>query len=443
MLRIRPQALDDRAMNADRLVRNSVFLMASTAAMAALGFGFSLVVARLFSPEQVGAGTSLLSALSLIAYLSLFGLNTTIVRFYRSSENPNAQITQSIAVVATLGLAFSGIYLLLVPLYAPELSFVHENPLYAFGFLIAGAASGINLLTDFVFIGARKSEYNLFIDGLVQGLTKLILCVALVGLGAYGIFASAGAGYLVAAVVGIFCLSRVLGFRFDFGRTAAIKSQLSYSVSSYISGVLNIVPVMALPLIAVHTLGAASAGYFFLTFQIANTLYGISYAVGEAFFAEGSFDQSRFVKLLRKSGLMLVALQIPVLVILAVCGRYVLSAFGAGYAQHGQQLLQILALAGIPVALNTWAGYVLKLMGLMNSLVVSNVAYAVVTIGFAQLWGHRGVDWLGWAWLAGNAVAALCAVAAIAFHRLNRAGRNWPGLDTLSPATVQTTGSIR
>ena len=45
---------------------------------------------------------------------------------------------------------------------------MRDNPLYAMGFLVVGALSGINVLTDSVFIGARKPEYNLFIAGLLR-----------------------------------------------------------------------------------------------------------------------------------------------------------------------------------------------------------------------------------------------------------------------------------
>jgi O-antigen/teichoic acid export membrane protein len=399
--------------------------MASTGTMSVLGFGFSVVVARLFKPEQVGAGTSLISATSLIAFLSLFGLNVTIVRFYANSKNPNAQITQSLLMVGSLGLLFSAIYVMLVPSYAPELSFVRDNPLYAVGFIVAGAVSGVNLLTGFVFIAARKSEYNLYISGLVQGITKLLLPVALIGLGAYGILASTGGGYLVAFVVSMLCMRRVLGFRLDFRRqTAVTKSQWSYSISSYISSVANMAPIMALPLITVHTLGEAEAGYFFMTFQIANTIYGISYAIGEAFFAEGSFDESRLVSLLKRSGFLLVTLQAPIVIVLAVGSRFILSLFGPKYSEHGQHLLQILAIGAIAVALNTWVGYLLKLIGLMKILIASNVVYAAATIGLAQFWGTRGLPWFGWAWLIGNTVSGLCGVVAIAIRERNVLGRN-------------------
>ena len=443
---LHPVSSRRRAMdvNADRLIRSSFFLIAWAGTMTLLGFGFSVVVARAFTPEQVGAGTSLISATSLIAYLSLFGLNGTIVRFIANSKNPDAQITQSLLVVAALGLFVSGVYVMLVPYYAPALSFVRDNPLYAAGFLLVGVLSGINLLTGSVFIGTRKPEYNLFVDGFLRGVTKLVLPAALTGLGAYGIFAAVGGSYVVAVVVSILCMRRVLGFRFDFRRQAAItKAQLSYSISSYISSVIGIAPMMALPLIVLHTLGSAEAGYFFLTFQIANTLCGLSYAIGEAFFAEGSFDQSRLASLLRRSALLLAVLEVPAVIIVVLGGGFILSLLGAEYGANGQHLLQILALGAIAVALNQWTSSLLMLMGLMRSLIASNVVHGVLTIGLAQLWGTRGLEWFGWAWLIGNAASGVYAAVAIVVHNRSLRGRLAISRTWLTPSGTHLKGRIQ
>jgi O-antigen/teichoic acid export membrane protein len=429
----------------DRLIRSSLFLIASTGTMAVLGVGFWVVVSRMFTPEQVGAGTSLIAATTLIAYLSLFGLNGVIVRFLANSKNPDAQITQSLLVVGGVSLFISGIYVVLVPLYAPALSFVRDNPLYALVFLFAGAASGMNLLTDAVFMSVRKPEYNLLVDGFVQGITKLVLPAALIGLGAYGIFGAVAGGYMVAVVLSVLCMRRVLGFRFDFRRQAAItKAQVSYSFSSYISAGLAVVPAMVLPLIVLRTLGNAEAAYFALTFQIANMLYGVSYAIGEALFAEGSFDESRLVSLLKRSGLLLVTLQLPVLIVVVVAGRFILTLFGEEYREHGQHLLAILAVGAIAVALHTGADFLLKLIGLMKSLVASGVVRAVVTIGLAQVWASRGLEWFGWAWLIGSLVSGLYAVVAIIVHEWTSPGRHAiarPGVLTLSGS--KTPGGFR
>ena len=408
------------ALNADRLVRSSFFLMAATSTIAVLGFGFSVVVARVFTPEQVGVGTSLISATSLIAYLSLFGLDATTIRFIANSKNPNAQITQSLLAVGALGLLISGIYVMLAPFYASALSFVRDNPLYAVGFVIAGALSGINLLTDSIFIGARRPEFNLLVDGFVQGTTKLILPIALIGLGAYGIFAAVGGGYLMAVMASILLMRRVLGFRFDFRPQAAItKAQLGYSASSYVASVLNISPIMALPLITLHILGSAQAGYFYLTFQIANTINGVSYAIGQAMFAEGSFDESRLVYLAKRSAILIATVQIGAAIVLALGSDFILSMFGRQYAEHGHHLLQILAIGTVAVALKTWADFLLKILGFMKRLIASNAVSAVVTIGLAHLWGSRGLEWFGWAWLVGQLASGTYAAAALFVYYRN------------------------
>lgn len=413
----------------DRLVRSSFFLMATVGAMAGLGFGFSIVVARVFSPEQVGVGTSLIAGTTLIAFVGLLGLDGTMVRFIVHSKNFNVQFTHSLLVAGGFGLLLSIIYVILVPFYAPALSFVRDNLLYAFGFVIAGAAASANQLTDSVFLGARIPKYSLLTTGFCQGITKVILPFALVGFGAYGVFGAVGAAYLVALVANILCLRHILAFRFKFQRANSIpKEHQSYSISSYISNSLNFVPVMLLPLIALHTLGSANAAYFYLAFQVANTVNGISYAIGQALFAEGSSNESRLVSLSKRAALLQATLTLAAVIVAVLGAPLILSAFGEEYAAHGQDLLRILAVAAIPVAVSTWAAYLLKVLRLMKSLIASNIVFAVTTIGLAHLWGHRGLEWFGWAWFVGQLASGLCAtMALVVYYRRIRAVDGGPG----------------
>lgn len=415
-----------RAWRTDQLVRSSAFLMASTGTMAGLGFVFWLVVARLYTPEQVGTATVLISATSLIAYLSLVGLNSTLVRFLSSSKNKDVQISQAVLIVFAVGAVVSAGYIAGLPLYASKVDFIRDNLLYAGSFVVMGAFAGVNLLLDSVFIAARKPQYNAVIDGLIQGLTKLALPIAFLGLGAYGIYASTGVAYVVAVAVSVLCLRRALGFRFSLGarnswkRRTASSSQVRYSLSTYASSVLNLAPLMVLPLIVLQALGAAQAGYYFVVFQVANLINAISYAVGEAVFAEGSFDESRFAELVRRSGWIIFLLQVPAVAIIAATSRWSLELFGSEYSREGHRLLAVFAIGALAVGLNTWASFLLKLTRQMTSLIGSNVVYAIVTIGLALLWAPRGLVWLGWAWLLGNAASGIFAVVALLLHR-----RNW------------------
>ncbi|MFJ1704441.1 lipopolysaccharide biosynthesis protein [Kitasatospora sp. NPDC088346] len=422
----------------DQVYRSSFFLLASTVVTAALGFLFWVVVARFYTPEQVGMATSLISATSLLAYLSLFGLNSTLIRFPAPAFARNAQVTQSIALVGAVACAAGTVYLLGLPLYGEKLLFVRDHPVAAVGFVLCCACAAVNLLTDSVFISARMPQYNVIVDGLLQGLVKLALPVGLVAFGSVGIVGATGGGYLVAVLASLFLMRRRLGFRFDFRtRGTRLREQLRFSVASYVSSLLNLVPLMATPLIVLHELGAASAGYYFVAFQIAGLLNAVSTAVGEALFAEVSFDESRFAELLRRSARIIAAVQLPAVVVVALGSGLLLRMFGGGYATRAHGLLVVLACGALAVALNTWASFALKLARRMKHLILSNVVYAVVTIGLAALWAPRGLVWLGWAWGAGNLASGLYAAVALIGRRTAAAPP-----PTFRPPPVPPAGSV-
>lgn len=406
------------ARPADQVYRSSFFLMASTATTAGLGFLFWIVVARFYSPEQVGLATSLISAISLISYLGLFGLNSTLIRFPAPGEARNGQLTQSIALVTTVSCLVAALYLLGLPLYGEKLVFVRHSLPLAAAFVLLCACAAVNQLTDSVFLGARMPQYNALIDGLLQGLAKLALPVALVGMGSVGIVGSMGGGYAVAVLASLFLMHRKLGFRFDFlARGTRLREQLRFSVASYLTSLLNLLPQLAIPLIVLHQLGAAAAGYYYVAFQIASMLNAVSFAVGESLFAEGSHDPSRMGVLLRKTAAIIAGLMIPAAGTVVAGSGLILRLFGGSYGTEARPLLMVFALGALAVALSSWSNFALKLTRQMRQLVVNNLVYAAVSISLAAAWAHRGLVWIGFAWGLGNLASGLVALVALLGHR--------------------------
>ncbi|MFG2818857.1 lipopolysaccharide biosynthesis protein [Kitasatospora sp. NPDC048365] len=402
----------------DQVYRSSFFLLASTVITAALGFLFWVVVARYYTIEQVGLATSLVSASVLLANLSLFGLNNTLIRFPAPAFARNGQITQSIVVVAGTACLAAVVYLLGLPLYGSKLVFFRDEPLGAAAFVVFCALAAVNLLTKSVFVGARVPQYNVVIDGLLQGVVKLVMPTVLVVFGTAGIVGATGAGYAVAVVGALFAMRRRLGFRFDVRtRRTRLREQLRYSFASHVSGLLGMVPMMVLPLTVLHRLGAAAAGCFFVAFQIAALLNAVSSAVGEAMFAEASSDLSRLGELLRRSARIIAVVQIPAVAAVVLGSGLLLHVFGGDYRNRAQGLLVVLALGALAVALRTWANSALKVTQRMRHLVLSNVLGAVLTIGLAQLWAPRGLVWVGWAWGIGNLISGLYAAGALLGRR--------------------------
>ncbi|MFF7634661.1 polysaccharide pyruvyl transferase family protein [Kitasatospora sp. NPDC008050] len=403
----------------DQLAHGSAYLLAATVGTAGLGFLFWVAAARLFSPAQVGTATSLTNAISLIAYFSLCGLNSTLVRFPAPPERRHAQISQALLLVFAAGCLLGTAYLLGLPLYGARLLAVRADPVQAVLVVLFCALSAVNLLTDAVFISERIPQYNTLVDGVLQGLGKVGLPFLLTGLGAFGLVASVGGGYAVAVLASLWFLRRRIGLRFTLrGGGTRLREQLGFSVGSYLSSLLNLLPLLVLPLLVLQRLGTAAAAYYFVAFQVANLGNAVSFAVSESMFAEVSADESRFVPVLRRSARLIALIQLPGAVLLAVGSGLLLRLFGGAYPARAQGLLVVLAAGTAAVALNTVGSFALKLVRRMAPLVWSNVVYAVVTIGLAALWAGHGLVWFGYAWGLGNLASGLFAVLALCGTRL-------------------------
>jgi O-antigen/teichoic acid export membrane protein len=409
---------EGQRQSADGVLRNSFLLLVSTFSMAALGFVFWVIVARLYSPAEVGLATSLISSSTLIAFVSLFGLNNTLVRFRAPDAVRDGQLTQCFLLVGVAACLVGSMYLLGLRWYGEKLLFIQQHPLQATAFVLICACNALSLLTDAIFIGERVPEYTVLTDGVVQSLTKLALPVALAGMGAFGIVAANGSGYLAGVLASFVLMYRKLGFRPHLlVRGTQLVEQLGFSLATYAASLLNLAPLLALPLIVLQRLGAAEAGFYFAAFQIATLLNAVSYCIGEALFAEVSNDKPRFTYLLRRSALLMAGMQVPAAVVAALCAGFVLRLFGGQYAAQAHSLLVVLAFGSVAVGLYTWASYALKLARRLKHLMIGNVIYCAVIVGFSVILATRGLVWLGWAWTAGNLASGIYCVLALAGTR--------------------------
>ncbi len=327
-------------LKSDHLLYNSFYLALTTATMGVLGFLFWLLNARLFSASEIGKATLLISATSLISYLSLLGFNNTFIRFLPTAEDPAGHINTGLVLCFGTAIVLGSVYVLGLPLFAPELRFIRDSPWYALGFVLLTACSAVNLLTDSVFIAYRQARYNFIVDGLIQSGSKLSLPLLLVGLGTFGIFASAGIASALAVLFSLFFMKRIFDYRPAWEvKLHTVRSAITFSAASYLSNLLNLLPLLVLPVIVLDSLGAAAAGYYFLAFQMANLLFSVGYAVTESLLAEGSQAESDLTKLAKHSATVLIILVPTGGLVLAVSSHWLLLLFGRGYSQHASTAL--------------------------------------------------------------------------------------------------------
>jgi O-antigen/teichoic acid export membrane protein len=399
-------------LRADHMVRNSLYLILSSGIQAMLGFAFWVIAARLFSPADVGTSSSLISATAVLAFAALLGLNSTFVRFLPTASDRNALITAGLFLVSVCGAGMGLLYVFLTPVIAPRLAFVQARPALAVGFALLTAAGAVNLLTDSVFVATRKAGYIALVDGGIGGVTKVVSAVLLAGGGAYGLFSANAGGFAAAALASLILMAIALRYRPSLKQPIqALKPLLHFSGANYAVNGLNLLPSLVVPLIALDRLGAATAAYYFVAFQLASLLWSAAYAVEQTFLAEGSHVGVDRRELLRRSRRILTALCLPACLALIVAAHWLLLAFGAKYSQHGTVSLIVLAVAALPIAANGWFWTVLRLEGRLRTIMASSAIYAVAICSLAWLLAPHGLTALSAAWpigaLLGAGVAAM------------------------------------
>jgi O-antigen/teichoic acid export membrane protein len=394
-------------LKSDHMARNSLYLVFSSALQASLGFVFWVVVARLFSTTDVGRASSLISATTVIGYFGLLGLNSTLVRYLPTARDRDSLITAGLLVVAGCGAIIALVYLLLIPTIAPRLAFVERSGPLAAGFVLLTAAASVNLLTDSVFIGSRRAGYCALTDGAVGGATKILSALILASTGAYGIFAAATGAYASSAIVSVVLIFAVLRWRPKIvNPLRVLRPLLRFSAANYLANIMNLLPVLVVPLIVLDRLGARAAAYYFVAFQIATLLYSGAYAVGQSFLAEGSHAGADRRELLRRSKRALILLYLPSVLVVIVAAHWVLLVFGTRYSQHGASTLILLAAAGLPIAACNWSWTVLRLSSRLLAIVLTSGLYTLGICGLAWFLAPHGLTALSVAWPAGALLSA-------------------------------------
>ncbi|MBI1375923.1 MAG: oligosaccharide flippase family protein [Frankiales bacterium] len=404
------------------LMRNSFYLMATTAVSAAAGFVFWVEAARLYSPTEVGEASALLSAVSLFTYFSLLGFNSTLIRFLPSSADPGRLVGTALVVVALAGALIAVVGGLVLPRAAPDLRHVLDTSWRAPLFVLLTAGASVNLLTDSVFVARRRTEYNLLVDGVLMGVVRVALPVLLVAVGAFGIFLSHTLAATVAAVASIWLIQRRLGIRIHRGLSRdLIRETYRYSGGTYLAGALNLVPQLVLPLVVLRAFGPVDAALYFVAFQIANLINAIGFAVGQSTFAEGSHDSAHLRQLALTSARAIASLMVPAILVVSLVSGPVLSLFGPTYADSGRPLLIVLSVSALGVAFNSWSGVLLKITAQLGWLTAANAAFCVVALGLALMADEHELLWVACAWGLANVVGGLVGLLGVLAGRRARA----------------------
>lgn len=342
------------------LYTNALYLWASVAASALAGLAFWALVARLYGADDVGLGSAAISILTLLAMLSHLGLGLGLIRFLPEPGAQGPRLANAVFTTsAAAAVVASVVFLIGLPLWAPSLDFLREQPLYSVAFVSFVVFSTLSVVQTHAFMAIRKAKYILVQAILIQ-LSRLALAALIVTFfGAFGIVASAGMAAAVGAVVGFALLARGLpGYRpAGLIDRATVSKLLPFSTANYVADILLLAPGLVLPLLVVSLVGSAEGAYFYIAWFLGYLLTSASAYLALSLFAEGSNDPGALRLLSRNAVAGGLAIAAVGAVFFLLLGEKMLLAFGHDYASQGAPLLRIVALASLASAVvNTYLG---------------------------------------------------------------------------------------
>src|SRR6266536_889587 len=394
----------------DPLYRNSLFIMASALILGGFGFVFWIIIARLYKPENVGIATTLISLLTLLSSFTILGLNVSLNRYLPKSAHKNELINSSFVIVTLVSLLASGIFLLGLQIFSPQLLFLRSNPFYLISFTIFVIFCSWNILVDSIFM-AFRAAVNILIKNSIISTVKLVLPFALIALGAYGIFVSAASALALGVLIGLMILLLHFKIRPSMSVNVSMLKETSvYSFANYLVTFMIYVPSLILPVIILNVLSAKYAAYYYVASMIQNFLLVIPLATTQALLTEGSYNEAELKRHIKKANTIILAILLPATAIIVFGGNIMLQFFGKTYATEAFQFLQLYSISTIFTALLLIANAIMNVKHQIKSLVILNVVAAVLTLWLSYAFISGKLVGIGWGWILGQAVAGFVSL---------------------------------
>jgi O-antigen/teichoic acid export membrane protein len=401
------------------LYTSSLYLTATSLVNAGSGFVFWVVAARLFTPEEVGAGAALISAAGFLLWVSSLGLEAAIIKYLPQTCSDSSALTNSYLTVASLAGGVAAVaFLATLPLWSPALAFIRHSPLSVLVFLGVVVAGANAVLVDYTFVVLRRSQLT-FARTLTQALLKLLLLLALATvLGqALGIFMAWGLAMVLSVVVALwlFLPKALPGYRPRPIVGRHISGEMArFSITNYLRGGLSNATVSLIPIIVVNVLGARANAYSYVGWGAAAPLLAIPDAVAVSLFAEGAHKDESLALHVKRSLKMAFFLLLPAVVTILVVGDKLLLLFGQDYSQQTTSVLRVVAASAIPATVMAIYLGIAQVQHRLKPLVLVPAARAVGTLALSYaLTRPLGILGPATAWLVMESALALAVLPGI------------------------------
>lgn len=397
-----PRCKDIARSARDPLYRNSFFMAFTSVFNAGCGFFFWMIAAKLYTVEEVGLATALISSLGLVILFSRLGFDFSIIRFFPTEDKAKVFGT-SLVITTIASLLVSGFFILLVEFFSPSLAFLKEAG-YAFAFLLIAVANSVAAVTGRAFVADRNADQYLFQNIFMA--FKIPLLIPMVFLGTFGILGSVGLAYFIASLIALIVLRmRLAAIKFDVD-IDFIRRSFRFSYWNYASSILSIAPILVLPIMVLNLLGEAEAAKYYIAFAVANLVLIIPNSLGTSLFVEGCHGEEMREGVMRAAGASFASL-VPLVLFLFFFGDQLLGLLSAEYLE-AFDLLRVLVLSSFLVMVYSFFAPIQNVRMKVECIAKLNAIRCLLLLGLSYVFILQyGIIGAGYAWMVTYMVIAL------------------------------------
>ncbi len=387
--------------------------MSSGVVFAAGGFVFWLIAARLASSETLGLAVGLLSAVSLLNFLTSLGLPYGMLRILHSSgADAGPVLNLGCVLTALTSAAGAAVFVTGADIWAPALAPLLDAPAEIALFVVANIAVSVGLLLDSAFAAARAAQWALARAGGIT-LGRLAAVPLMATHGPTSLFAATCLAIIATTALTVLCLPRLIAMYSRRVRSAgeAARTLVRFSLTNYPSSLLAGTPAFVLPLLVLTILGPSAAAWFFVAWSFALILQLMAAAISQIALSEAARDDS--VLLGRRAHTLALVVLGPLIAIILLGAQPLLALYGTDYAAHAATSLRVLAVAALPWAMFSINLSQLRVAGRLKLVTRASAVFAVLSIGLAAAASvPLGLDGVAFGFGAGTAIAAMyCHIA--------------------------------
>lgn len=422
--------IDFKSLYNEPLYSNSIFLMLNFLSISFFGFLFWIVAANVLSTKDVGLAISIISLATLTTSISRFGIDSGFIRHFYAHENRSSLYNIIIFVPPLISLLIAAASVIVI-YYIPSLSFVAGN-VYVITYIALIILMSINTSENSVLMALKRSDF-LFVQNLFLGLRVIIILLfPLLGifLGIYNVIIAFAIAYALSnifATIAIFRLGKLsLKPQIDH---SSIKRIFSYSIGTYFSDVILLIPTNLLPLIVLYMLGPEESAYFSIACSLSFIIWMIPQAISISLFVEGSNDmplKDNTIKALKFSYILL----IPVLIGIFLFGDRLLLLYDGGFAENSFELLKLFSISSLFATIIYIFTSIKKVKKDIKMLAIVSFLNAMLTltlsVPFIKLYGINGI---GYVYILANAALSIAIIVIAAIGIYNRYGHRSTCLD--------------